>query len=189
VIIDSRGAVAQYDKAGDSKPEDLVQSWTDKLPNKPEVSNARITVLAPDHVTVQADLKFAALKDTVGNFQRLSLPWDAAGVDGFTPHGMVLNYASRDLPLFLDHTGTFEMNWQVSYPETWKLVTPPQAENIKAEGVALQRRVDSGKNSLRVHESVTFDQDNVTPQNWNAWRRVVLTAGKANARTVLLKAE
>jgi hypothetical protein len=189
VIIDSRGAVAQYDKGSDSKAEDLVKSWTDKLTTKPEVSNARITALTPDHVAVQADLKFPANKDSLGDFLRLAVPWDAAGVDGFTPHGMVLNYPARDLPLFLDHAGTFEVNLQLVYPVSWKLITMPQTENLKAEGVVLQRSVSSDKGNLRVHESVTYDNVTVTSQNWEAWRKIVLAAGKANSRTVLLKAE
>jgi hypothetical protein len=187
--LDSHGAVSLYDEARSSDSEELIKKWTGKLFASPEIKEARVTELSPDRVVIQANLQFPATKDTLGEFLRLAMPWDVINAGGFAPHGLVLNYNTRDLPLFLDHAGAYKMNLLVNYPESWTPAAIPTAREIKAEGIALRRTVTGEKGVLRIQETVNFTSEQVSPQNWDAWRKVLLAACKASERTLLLKAE
>lgn len=186
IVVKKCGALSGYEKARSKDAETLVADWTADLFSSPEVKDARIVSLDPDVVEVKADLSFPAPEKMLDGLLRMDIPWKAGEIDGIVPHGLALNYPVRDLPLFLDHVGKFEVNLQVNLPEEWKVASLPASRTEEAESIRLWRTVSAQEGKLTFAEEVLFQTKQISPQNWNAWRNVLIAANKARDRTILL---
>ncbi len=189
MVLQASGALSQYEKGRSQGAEDVANDWAAKLSAEVDVSQARFTSLTTDYAELRCDLEFAPLEEKLEGILRLQFPWDAAGIAGLAPANLQLNYPSRDLPLFLDHAGTLELEVKISFPEDWSLLSTTGKNSSEAAGITFQRSIAGEKGSLVFAEKVEFSQGMIPPGNWNSWRAVLLTATAKNSRTLLFKTE
>jgi hypothetical protein len=185
--VRATGRLSDYDQARVQNPKEYIEHWTSDLHVAPEVNNAITSALEILRVAAKADLKFAAPEKMQNGMLRYDIPWTASDVEGLIPSGLMLNYATRDLPLYLMLIGAFEVQLQISYPDGWDPAIIPEAVAVGAPGISLTRSVEKSAHQLTVNEKLEFTSDVVQPADWNAWRKVLLAANQASARAILFE--
>jgi len=187
INVRATGHLSDYDQARTQNSKEYIERWTSDLYVAPEINNAITSALETMRVAAKADLKLAAPEKLQDGMLRLDIPWTANDVEGLIPSGLALNYPTRDLPLYLMLSGAFEVQLQISYPENWDPVILPEAVAAGAPGISLIRSVEKNAHQFTVNERLEFTSEMVPPADWEAWRRVLLTANQATDRVIMFK--
>ncbi|MCX6638950.1 MAG: DUF3857 domain-containing protein [bacterium] len=187
IQIRTTGQLADFEKARHQKGSEFVKGWLDGLLTDTEVIKAQVFEQTSDKIAYNGDFASGALTDTLGGMMRFVFPWAPLSIHGLLPSVLALNHAQRDVPIFLDHAGSIDLELTFRLPDGWKMVSLPPSFEKKTENLKFIRTVSADGQVVKIHETTILPKVQIPASDWQEWRNILLKAEKVNDRTLVLK--
>ena len=187
IYLKTSGALALYERARESGAKDWLENWLADLTPGIEFTDPQWIILEPTQVEAKSQMRFELKSDSTHRLMKLELPWKISRFEEFLPAGLALNYPRRDLPLHLQKVGSFALNLQMQYPVSWIPALLPGSRRDSAPGVSYLDDTVNGNGSYKLSRTVTFSNDVIPAEHWNAWRAVILSVDDKNRNTFLFQ--
>ncbi|MFH1734205.1 MAG: hypothetical protein ABIE92_05795, partial [bacterium] len=119
----------------------------------------------------------------------IEMPWSIVDFHGLLPDHLSLHHPKRDVPIYMEHAGTVEVNVRIHYPDSYAVVLVPLDYTSRTDGLSFERTVKAENGTFTFHEKTAFPKVEVASGNWDEWRKILFAADKKSDRMLLFKTE